>query len=309
MSKDLNTLAPSKRSAAKNLFATLKILKEAGGQLPGKQVIERIRESNDLNDWEKEIYEKTGYVRWIAILHFYTIDAIKAGYIRKHKGIWYLTDEGDKAIELGPVKMLENASRLYRSWASENKENKSKVETTKDAEPVELVENTTQSQKANLDLLEEQSMSGIKDFIRSKNAYEFQDLVAALLRAMSYHTPFISPKGKDGGLDIVAFSDPLGATSPRLKVQVKHRPDASVPVDDIRSLTGLLNKDGDIGLFVTSGYFTSEAERSARESHRHIKLLDIDNFIGLWQEFYPKMVDEDKNLLPLHAIYFLGSNE
>jgi len=309
MSKDLNTLAPSKRSAAKNLFATLKILKEAGGQLPGKQVIERIRESNDLNDWEKEIYEKTGYVRWIAILHFYTIDAIKAGYIRKHKGIWYLTDEGDKAIELGPVKMLENASRLYRSWASENKENKSKVETTKDAEPAELVENTTQSQKANLDLLEEQSMSGIKDFIRSKNAYEFQDLVAALLRAMSYHTPFISPKGKDGGLDIVAFSDPLGATSPRLKVQVKHRPDASVPVDDIRSLTGLLNKDGDIGLFVTSGYFTSEAERSARESHRHIKLLDIDNFIGLWQEFYPKMVDEDKNLLPLHAIYFLGSNE
>jgi restriction system protein len=309
MSKDLNSLAPSKRSAAKNLFATLKILKEAGGQLPGKQVIERIRESNDLNDWEKEIYEKTGYVRWIAILHFYTIDAIKAGYIRKHKGIWYLTDEGDKAIELGPVKMLENASRLYRSWASENKENKSKVETTKDAEPVELVENTTQSQKANLDLLEEQSMSGIKDFIRSKNAYEFQDLVAALLRAMSYHTPFISPKGKDGGLDIVAFSDPLGATSPRLKVQVKHRPDASAPVDDIRSLTGLLNKDGDIGLFVTSGYFTSEAERSARESHRHIKLLDIDNFIGLWQEFYPKMVDEDKNLLPLHAIYFLGSNE
>lgn len=96
---------------------------------------------------------------------------------------------------------------------------------------------------------------------------------------------------------------------PRLKVQVKHRPDSSVPVDDIRSLTGLLNKDGDIGLFVTSGSFTSEAERSARESHRHIKLLDIDNFIDLWQEFYIKMTDDDKNMLPLHSIYFLGSND
>jgi restriction system protein len=74
-------------------------------------------------------------------------------------------------------------------------------------------------------------------------------------------------------------------------------------------LTGLLNKDGDIGLFVTSGTFTSEAERSARESHRHIKLLDMDNFISLWQEFYIKLTDEDKNLLPLHSIYFLGSND
>jgi restriction system protein len=134
-------------------------------------------------------------------------------------------------------------------------------------------------------------------------------MVAALLRAMNYHTPFISPKGKDGGLDIIAYNDPLGSTAPRLKVQVKHRPDASIPVDDIRSLTGLLNKDGDIGLFVTSGHFTSESTRSARESHRHIRLLDIDEFISLWQEFYLKLNDEDKNKLPLHAIYFLGSND
>lgn len=97
--------------------------------------------------------------------------------------------------------------------------------------------------------------------------------------------------------------------APRLKVQVKHKPDYNVPVDDIRSLTGLLNKDGDIGLFVTSGYFTSESERCARESHRHIRLLDIENLIALWQELYHKLTDEDKNMLPLHPIFFLGSNE
>lgn len=308
MPKELHQLSPSKNSAAKNLFATLNILKSEGGQLPGKLVMDRIRAANDLNEWEKEIYEKTGYVRWEAILHFYTIDAVKAGFLRKNKGIWYLTEEGEKAIKLGPVKMLETASKLYRTWASENKESKSRTDEEKD-EPVELTENSTQTQKAYLDLLEEQSIAGIKDFIRRKNAYEFQDLVAALLRAMSYHTPFISPKGKDGGLDIIAYQDPLGAVAPRIKVQVKHRPDASIPVDDVRSLTGLLNKDGDIGLFVTSGIFTSEAERFARDSHKHIKLLDINGFIELWQEFYSKMVDEDKNLLPMHPIYFLGSNE
>jgi len=309
MDKGLEKLAPSKQSAAKTMFAAFKILKEAGGQLSGRQVIDKIRESVDLSDWEKQVYEKTGYVRWESILHFYTIDGIKAGFLRKNKGIWYLTEEGEKAIKLGPVKLLETASQLYRTWAAANRDCKHQKGKEVEDEPTELEENKTQTQKANLDLLEEQAISGIKDFVRSKNAYEFQDMVAALLRAMNYHTPFISPKGKDGGLDIIAYNDPLGATTPRLKVQVKHRPDASVPVDDIRSLTGLLNKDGDIGLFVTSGLFTTEAERSARESHRHIKLLDINHFIELWQEFYNKLSDDDKNMLPLHPINFLGSND
>jgi restriction system protein len=41
----------------------------------------------------------------------------------------------------------------------------------------------------------------------------------------------------------------------------------------------------------------------------HIKLINGADLISMWQEFYPKMNDEDKNLLPLHPIYFLGSNE
>ncbi|MFT3979446.1 MAG: Mrr restriction system protein [Ferruginibacter sp.] len=307
MDKELEQLAPSRQSAAKTIFATFNILKKAGGQLPGKQVIDTIRETVKLSDWEKEVYEKTGYVRWESILHFYTVDCIKAGFLNKNKGTWYLTEEGEKAIKLGPVKLLETASKLYRSWAASNKGQKQSSNNNSDV--IELEENSPQVQKANLNHLEEQAIAGIKDYIKSKTPYEFQELVAALLRAMGYHTPFIAPKGKDGGIDIIAYNDPLGATTPRLKVQVKHKPDTGVPVDDIRSLTGLLNKDGDIGLFVTSGYFTSESERSARESHRHIRLLDANSFIALWQEFYIKMTDEDKNMLPLHPIYFLGSND
>jgi restriction system protein len=171
------------------------------------------------------------------------------------------------------------------------------------------LENEDQLQKANLDNLKDKAIEGIKGFINKKNPYDFQDLVAALLRAMKYHTPFISARGRDGGLDIVAYSDPLGASVPRIKVQVKHKPDTSVPVDDIRSLVGLLNRTDDIGLFVTSGRFTPEAERFARDSHIHVRLIDIDLFISLWEEFYNKLNDEEKNLLPLHPICFLGTNE
>jgi len=67
--------------------------------------------------------------------------------------------------------------------------------------------------------------SEIEDFVRRRGPYEFQDLVAALLRGMGYHTPFIAPKGRDGGIDIEAYSDPLGTVAPRIIVQVKQQKD------------------------------------------------------------------------------------
>lgn len=307
--KELSGLAPSKKTAAKTLYAAFKILKEAGGELPAKEVLKKIESIIEFNDWELELYEKTGYIRWKSILHFFTIDAVKAGFLIKKRGIWYLTSEGEKTYKKGPVQLLETVNKLYKNWATDNKDDKTKRKNLDESNTSEFDDDKIKIHKANLDLMEEQAINGIKEFIKSKNPYEFQDMVAALLRAMNYHTPFISPRGKDGGLDIIAHIDPLGAAAPRIKVQVKHKPDSAIPVDDIRSLIGLINKDGDIGLFVSSGTFTTEAERAARESHRHIKLLDINNFIALWQEFYNKMSDEDKNMLTLHPIYFLGTNE
>jgi restriction system protein len=297
-------LSPSRALATKTVFEAFRILKAEGGQLSGKEVIDRVRKQMDFNAWDKEIYEKTGYVRWESILHFFTIDCIKAGYMRKSKGIWYLTPEGEEAMKLGPVGMLDSATSLYRKWAADNKPKQ-----TEEKDAAELDEKIEQTQKVSLDQLEEQAIDGIKQYIINKNAYEFQDLVAALLRAMGYYTPFVSPKGKDGGIDIIACQDPLGTKTPRIKVQVKHYPENPIGPDTIRSLKGLINSGEEVGLFVTSGRFSNEAERFAREANVHIKLINGVELISLWQEFYEKMSDEDKNLLPLHPIYFLGSNE
>ncbi len=297
----IESLSPSMACAAKTVYATFEILRESDGNLPSKEVMNQIPDKVTLTDWEKDRYEKTGYIRWQSILHFYTIDCSKAGYLRKQKGVWYLTQEGENAMKMGAVELLKTASKKYRKW---DKIRKSENEATPEEEiPEEKI------QKATIEQLEENAIDGIKEYLKDRNPYELQDLVAAILRAMGYYTPFISPKGKDGGIDVIAFQDPLGANAPRIKVQVKHRPDTAIPVDEIRSLLGLLNKDGDIGLFVTSGRFTSDAERFARDSHIHVKLIDGDTFISLWKDFYSKLSDEEKNLLPLQPIYFLGTNE
>jgi len=304
----IEDLSRSHKSAAKAMYVALALLKEAGGDMSRKEIMhlipERLKEhGQEFNSWDNERLEKTGYIRWRSNFQYFTIDLVKAGYLRKVKGVWYLTPEGEIATQMGAVALYKDARAKYKAWQKVANEEKSPQEEV--AEDDAIIE---RNQTVELEELEEVAREGIKSHIKALNAYEFQDLVAALLRAMGYFTPFISPKGKDGGIDIIAFQDPLGSKSPRIKVQVKHRPEASIAVDDIRGLTGLLNKDGDIGLFVTSGRFTSESERFSRDSHIHIKLIDGSTLIDLWMEFYSKLTDEDKNRLPLHQIYFLGTN-
>lgn len=72
---------------------------------------------------------------------------------------------------------------------------------------------------------------------------------------------------------------------------------------------GLLQKEGDVGIFVSTGGFSPDARAAARSSHVHVELIDLNRFVGLWQEFYDKLSDEDKSLLPLRPIYFLGMKE
>src|SRR5438876_1049995 len=106
--------------AARLAFAALNVLKENGGEMRGRQVIEEVEKRVKLGEWEKQRYEKSGYIRWRSILHFYSIDLIKAGFLVKKKGIWFLTPEGDSALKLGEVGLLETAQKKYREWRAKN---------------------------------------------------------------------------------------------------------------------------------------------------------------------------------------------
>ena len=292
--------------AQKTIFAALQILQESGGELRGKEVVDKVRESLTFDDYESHIYEKTGYVRWESIMHFYTIDCMKAGYLRKQKGIWYLTDEGEEALKLGPEKLLETATRKYREW---DKQKKLKEANDVTSEIDGNSESTgSQQQEALIEQYETRALEGIRDFVADKNPYEFQDLVAVLLKSMGYHIAYVSPKGRDGGIDIIAYTDPLGVKPPRIIVQVKHRPESNISSDEIQRLAGTMKRGTDVGIFVTSGSFSSQAVIEARSTDKHIELIDFERFISLWREYYTRLSDEEKNMLPLHPIYFLGRN-
>lgn len=303
MTNKSKELSRSRALAAKTIFASLTILKENDSEMPGKELIEKVEERISLSDWDKERYEKTGYIRWQSILHFFSIDCVKAGFLLKKKRIWYLTKEGEDALKLGEVDLLNAATKGYKKWREKHPKVKTNVSIIKtDEEIAEL------SDKITLYQIEQFSIDGIQQQIKSLNPYEFQDLAAALLRGMGYYTPHVSPRGKDGGIDIIVYRDPLGTVTPRIKVQVKHKEQVA-SVHEIRQLMGLLQKDGDMGIFISTGGFTSDSKTTARSAHVHVELIDLDRFINLWQEFYSKLSDEDKARLPLLPFYFYAPNE
>ncbi|TXT17383.1 MAG: restriction endonuclease, partial [Planctomycetota bacterium] len=104
----------------------------------------------------------------------------------------------------------------------------------------------------------------IKDQVIHLDDSELEHLTAALLRAMGYRTR-VSAKGPDRGVDVFASPDGLGLQEPRIKVEVKHRPKTAMGSQDLRSFLGGL-RDGDRGLYVSTGGFTKEAGYEAERS-------------------------------------------
>ncbi len=290
-------ISRSRGIAAKVIHAALSVLRDHGKEMPIRDLLAKVDESIKFDNWARDRYEKSGYIRWQSILHFYSIGCVKAGHLIKKKGVWYITPEGEEALRLSPEALLNKIDVAYRKWRADHP----KVDEQE-------AEEETQVQVLSYDDVEQRAIEGLQRYIHAKNPYEFQDLVAALLRGMGYYTPFVAPKGKDGGVDIVAYRDPLGTESPRIQVQIKHR-ESSATVQEVRQLMGLLQKDGDVGIFVSTAGFTPDARSTARSSHVHVELIDLNRFISLWQEFYEKLKEEDKSLLPLRPIYFLAQQE
>lgn len=295
----------SKQRAAVLIRAAFEAIDEAGGTLPLRDVKRAVAERVSLTEYDLARYEKTGYIRWESVLHFYSIDCVKAGFLRKSGGRWQLTPEGKEAMKLPPEEMLDKAMRLYRKWkaAQPDKNDEASPHAHDD-----LTENDVEDVERSfvLEAAEGDARAEIEEHVKSLSPYEFQDLVGALLRGMGYSTPIEASPGPDGGTDILAYPDPIGAKSPHIRVQVKHRAKHKATREEIAALRGIIRQDREMGLFVSSSGFTSDALREARSGTAHIELMDLDRFLDQWMAHYGNLSEEDKARLRLRSVYFLA---
>lgn len=277
------------------LQTLFKVLLANPDGLPAREAIDAVARQLTLTDHEKGEYS-SGARRFDKILRFATVDAVKAGWMLKNKGIWTLTENGRKALDQfrDPEEFYREATRLYRKWrASLPDEEEGEEESPQEREA-----------KVTFEEAEEQAWKEISAYLEAIDPYQLQELVAALLEAMGYHVSWIAPPGKDGGVDIVAWNDPLGTVPPRIKVQVKRRKD-NISAEELRSFLAMINED-DVGIFVTTGGFTRDAEELARsQERRKITLVDSQRLVELWVDYDDKLEKDDRSLLPLTPIFFL----
>jgi len=260
-------------------------------------------------EFEKNDYPNhPGAQRFGRMIRFATIAPVKAGWLVKEKGRWYLTEAGKKAYLKyeDPEEFRREGGRLYHQWRDRQpRESTDGEEELHDeigvSEPVAVASTT-------LEEAEETAWTEIEHYLQSINPYDLQKLVAALLRAMRYHISWIAPPGPDKGIDILAHSDPLGTSTPRIKVQVKRRAD-KVNVDGLRAFMSLLGEH-DVGIFVCTGGFTNDAQMEARTKEtRKLTLVDLEQLVDLWIEHYDEVSESDKRLLRLRPVHYLAPTE
>lgn len=270
--------------------------------LQAGDALAQVRQSFELSEYEKGTYG-SGEPRFDKIVRFATVDCVKAGWLLKNKGQWTISDAGKAAYAKfkDPEVFYKEAVKLYREWKHGRipiLTGESKL--SEDAEPDDKAVSITFEQA------EEQAWQEVRQYLETMPPYDFQALVAALLKGMGYHIAWIAPPGRDGGVDIQAQNDPLGAKPPRIKVQVKRLTTQKVSVEGLRSFLALLGED-DVGLFVSMAGFTKEAEDLARtQEKRRVTLVDLERLFDLWVEHYSKLDESARRSLPLQPIYFLA---
>ena len=141
----------------------------------------------------------------------------------------------------------------------------------------------------------------IKDEVLMLDWEEMQELVAGVLRGMGYKTT-IALKGPGRGWDITASPDGLGLEEPRIIIEVKHRY-GKVGGTEVRSFTGGL-RQGNKGLYVSTGGFSKEAHYEAERSTIPTTLINLDMLVKLIIQYYDNFDAETRTLIPLMKIYW-----
>ena len=265
-------------------------------------VIKRVSELTTLTEFERGHYSD-GSMRYDKIVRFATIGAVKAGWIIKHKGVWSVTEEGVLAYRKysDPEAFYREAGRLYSVW-KRGREPLNETQTN-------VIEFSTVAaeEEPEFEQFEEKAWEKIEKYLQLMPWHEVQNLVGDLLRAMDYHVIWEAQPGQKGS-DIIAFQDPLGTQSPRIRVEVKSQ-QSRIDLDNVKAFTSSISAH-DVGVYVSIGGFTKDAGEYARNHEtRRITLIDAEKLVELWIQHSAKLSDSARKRLDLVPVYFLAPRE
>ena len=239
------------------LWPTLKALESFGGSASIQELSSRVATDMSLPDEILDVLHKDGpqtavdYRAGWARTHLKLIGAID----NTARGVWTITDSGrNVANEEQAREQVRNARAV-----------KYNTRRTRDDKPPE-----PEATEAEDELDWEGSLLGI---LRGMAPDSFERLCQRILRESGFTRVEVTGRSGDGGIDGAGVLR-VNLISFHVRFQCK-RYAGSVGAREIRDFRGAMVGRADKGLFITTGAFTSEAQREAvRDGAPAIDLID-----------------------------------
>ena len=133
-------------------------------------------------------------------------------------------------------------------------------------------------------LQRQETRETLHELLREMDPYAFESVVARLLESMGYNSPEVTPRGGDGGVDVVATFE-MGITTITEVIQVKRvRSNINRPILD--ALRGSLHRfKADRGTIITTSSFSPGTIQASREvGAAPITLIDGSKLLDLMIE-------------------------
>jgi restriction system protein len=248
----------------------LDALRALGGSAEPRETYDWIAEKANLSPEERWKLNPSGPVRFQNQVQFARQYLVWEGLIDGSRhGIWTLTPEGAKTHLTE-----EQSQQLVRKWSKIHRKQK----------PVRPAENQTEPQETEAsELPEEVEEQNLLMVIHSLPPDGFERLCKRLLHECGFERVEVLGRSHDGGIDGQGILRLNPFVKLKVVFQCKRYKEAvgRAPVGEFRNaMLGRAEK----GVFITTGYFTSEAEKEAnREGVPPIELVDGERLVELFK--------------------------
>lgn len=249
----------------------LDALRALGGSAKPRECSDWIAEQFKLSDTQREARTSSGGERFHNQVQWARQYLVWEGLLDTAKrGVWTLTPKGNQ-LRLTP----ESSRELFLKWVAIHAKNRQhKIGTqpsTKEAAEEDKVPEE----------MEEEALLAV---LQSLPASGFERLCKRLLHEYGFEKLVVTGRSRDQGIDGIGVLRLNAFVVLKVLFQCK-RYKGSVGRAEVGEFRNAMLGRADKGIFITTGYFTSEAEKEAnREGVPPIELVDGERLVELFQQ-------------------------
>lgn len=272
--KPVTRAAPSPGPQFVGYFGpVIEALKQLGGSARPAEVRERVVKNLGVSEEVQTEVTSNGRARFdnrVAWARFYLA---KAGLIdASRRGVWSLTEKGrsvDTLTPAGAVDLFKAVAAQFHTGKLEELD-EVEAESERDAPPEEAASATTGDHRQQ-----------ILELLRSLPPSGFERFCQRLLRESGFQQVTVTGKSNDGGIDGIGILQVSALVSFKVLFQCKKYA-GTVNPSQVRDFRGAMMGRADKGIILTTGSFTSEAQREAlRDGVPPIELVDGERLVGM----------------------------